>query len=73
MEKNAEKMSQAIVEYKTALEYIKEKNYKQAKVHLVRALRIMEDLYTKTKGLERAKAIYLYKKIARLLNEITIH
>jgi len=70
MEKNSDKMTQAMVEYKTALEYLKKKNTKQAKVHLVRALRILDDLYAGSKGLERAKVIYLYRKIANMLNEI---
>ncbi len=70
MANESNKITQAMTEYKIALKYIEQKNIKQAKLHLVRALRILDDLYNASKGLERAKVIFLYKKIASVLSKL---
>ncbi len=70
MGQTTDRFAEALKEYEIALYFLKQNDNKQAKKHLVRALRILDQLYADSKGLERAKVIHMYKKIANILNNI---
>ena len=65
-----ERIKSAINEYKRGLELFNQAKYREAKNHMVKALRILEDAYRYTKGVDRLMIIRLFEKISDMIRVI---
>jgi len=65
-----EKIVAALNEYNIALQHLKRNNSKAARVHLVRALRLLEEAYKSSTGIDRIMAIRLFEKVSDVLNNL---
>ena len=65
-----EKILKAIAEYQEGLKQKENNQPNIARVHFVRALRLLENAYRETRGYERIVAIKLFEEISRKMREL---